>query len=262
MTVSFEPTAAGSSSGVLLLTSTTGPPQTVTLSGTGFEIHAGGLLLREGQSVSFGRANLTMQGDGNLVLYDQNRAIWNTGTWGQNCGANQCFAAFQSDGNLVVYNGSTPLWNSGSSAHTGAELIVSAASPQLEIVASNQSILWTSVAEFDAGRLMLRQGASMNIGSMNLVMQGDGNLVLYDENRAIWNTGTWGQNCGANQCFAVFQSDGNLVVYNGSTPLWNSGTWGNPAAQLMLSAESRQLEIIGSNQSILWTDSAALSAAR
>jgi hypothetical protein len=82
--------------------------------------------------------------------------------------------------------------------------------------------------------------------------------VLYDQNRAIWSTGTWGQNCGANQCFALFQGDGNLVVYNGSTPLWNSGTWGNPAAQLLLSAESRQLEIIGSNQSILWTDSAGL----
>lgn len=44
-----------------------------------------------------------------------------------------------------------------------------------------------------------------------LVMQGDGNLVLYDNfsGRALWASGTDGRN-GAR---AVMQSDGNLVVY-------------------------------------------------
>jgi inhibitor of cysteine peptidase len=83
-------------------------------------------------------------------------------------------------------------------------------------------------------------------------MQGDGNLVLYQNGSALWTSNTSGQNCSTNQCNAVFQGDGNFVVYNGSTPLWNSQTGGNLGAQLVLSGQAPYLEIIGSNQSILW----------
>lgn len=36
-------------------------------------------------------------------------------------------------------------------------------------------------------------------------MQRDGNLVLYQSGVALWNSGTAGQNCGSNQCYAVFR---------------------------------------------------------
>jgi hypothetical protein len=50
-----------------------------------------------------------------------------------------------------------------------------------------------------------------------LVMQDDGNLVLYSATRSpLWASGTYGHP-GAH--FAV-QDDGNIVVYDGSTPLW------------------------------------------
>src|SRR6185437_16172768 len=106
---------------------------------------------------------------------------------------------------------------------------------------------------FAGGKFTLPQGTSVNLGSLVLVMQGDGNLVLYQNGVALWNTGTWGQNCSANQCFAAFQGDGNFVVYNGSTPLWNSQTGGNPGAQLALSAQlPNYIKISSSNQSTLW----------
>lgn len=86
-------------------------------------------------------------------------------------------------------------------------------------------------------------------------MQSDGNLVLYQPDwTAIWSTGTYGQDCGSDQCFVTFQNDGNLVVYNGSTPLWSSGTFGNAGAELVLPAQTPQLEIIGSNQAVLWSN--------
>jgi hypothetical protein len=54
-----------------------------------------------------------------------------------------------------------------------------------------------------------------------LAMQTDGNLVLYDSNGGYyWHTSTYG-NPGA---YLLLQNDGNLVVYNGGTPLWWSGT--------------------------------------
>ncbi|MFB7667751.1 hypothetical protein ACFC1R_28135 [Kitasatospora sp. NPDC056138] len=62
-----------------------------------------------------------------------------------------------------------------------------------------------------------------------LVQQYDGNLVIYSEHGAIWNTGTYGHN-GA---YTKFQTDGNLVVYaSPNNPLWNSGTYGHPNARM------------------------------
>lgn len=58
-------------------------------------------------------------------------------------------------------------------------------------------------------------------GNTQLVMQGDGNLVLYSHGRARWSSQTNG-NPGA---FAVLQQgDGNLVVYHQGRPLWSSQT--------------------------------------
>ena len=85
-------------------------------------------------------------------------------------------------------------------------------------------------------------------------MQNDGNLVLYQGGGAIWNTGTYGQDCSANQCVAIFQSDGKLVVYNGSAVLWSSGTYGNSQAGLYCSATAPHLQIYSVTGSVLWTD--------
>jgi hypothetical protein len=56
-----------------------------------------------------------------------------------------------------------------------------------------------------------------------LIMQGDGNLVLYPPSGpAIWHTNTWG-NPGAT---LVIQNDCNAVIYSGATPLWHTISWG------------------------------------
>jgi hypothetical protein len=69
-------------------------------------------------------------------------------------------------------------------------------------------------------------------GRFRLVLQGDGNLVLYKNGfTPLWFTGTQGQPAH----YAPLQGDGNFVLYGTSLQaLWNSGTQGFPGAYLAL----------------------------
>jgi len=216
-----------------------------------YQYGAGSFTLAQGQSLNLGSFHLDMQNDGNLVLYGNEGWVWNTGT-GERAAGN-CYLYFQPDGNLVVYNGSTALWNSQTYGNPGATLLLSSRFPQIQILSATGSVLWASTYQYGAGGFTLAQGQSLNLGSFHLDMQNDGNLVLYQGSSAIWNTGTWGQNCS--NCYLYFQPDGNLVVYNGNTPLWNSGTAGNPDAKLVLSARSPQIQIVDGNGSAIWASS-------
>lgn len=90
-----------------------------------------------------GRFTLSMQTDSNLVLYEGDTALWNTGTVGQHV----AFMIMQADGNLVLYNTSEKaVWSSGTPGYETASLAI----------------------------------------------QNDGNLVIYYKSRAIWNSGTAG----------------------------------------------------------------------
>ena len=57
-------------------------------------------------------------------------------------------------------------------------------------------------------------------GMYRLVMQRDGNLVLYGKGVVVWASDT-AYHPGA---AAVMQRDGNLVVYQGHNSIWSSGT--------------------------------------
>jgi len=58
-----------------------------------------------------------------------------------------------------------------------------------------------------------------------LVMQEDGNLVIYDiQNKDIWESGTDGK--GSKGHGLVMQDDGNLVIYDGANiPIWDTNTY-------------------------------------
>jgi hypothetical protein len=69
----------------------------------------------------------------------------------------------------------------------------------------------------------------------SLIMQGDGNLVLYSTTRATWNSGTQGH---PDVLYTVMQGDGNLVIYKqGGIAIWNSHTQGNPGAWLAMQGD-------------------------
>ena len=85
---------------------------------------AGQLLWESGTSGKFARL-LSMQTDGNLVIYEtsRRRAIWSTDTAG-NPGA---FLSVQEDGNVVIYTSSgTPIWATGTNSPSQPEINVAA----------------------------------------------------------------------------------------------------------------------------------------
>lgn len=89
----------------------------------------------------------------------------------------------------------------------------------------------------------LTPGTTISAGVTNLVMQWDGNLVLYlvAENgtqiQALWSSGTWGNWAS----YAVMQNDGNFVVYkeNGGEgkggATWSSNSWGHTGTYALMS---------------------------
>lgn len=104
----------------------------------------------------------------------------------------------------------------------------------------------------------LRPGEQLDLGAelragngrTRLVLQADGNLVLYrvDDDRALWASGTSQQPVYR----AVMQADGNLVAYGlDGRAYWASHTAGNPGARLVLQDDGN-LVIYGGDDRALW----------
>jgi hypothetical protein len=63
-----------------------------------------------------------------------------------------------------------------------------------------------------------------------LSMQGDGNLVLYENGVAKWASGTSGK--GSGPYSLNMQNDGNLVIYASTGAIWGSNTSGQGLCEL------------------------------
>jgi hypothetical protein len=87
-------------------------------------------------------------------------------------------------------------------------------------------------------------------GRYNLQMQcSDGNLVVYGPTGPVWDSATY-PNPGA---FLVMQNDGNLVIYRSNgTPIWNR-PWGGwvPGSYLELQNDSN-LVVYGPSRQVSW----------
>ena len=76
-------------------------------------------------------------------------------------------------------------------------------------------------------------------GTYRLQFQNDGNLVLTNlaSGRAVWASGTVNARPGQ----VVMQSDGNLVITNDDRAVWSSRSAGNPGALVALQGDARAL---------------------
>ncbi len=93
------------------------------------KFNAGELLLNAGESRANDLIMISLQTDGNFVLYDKtnSKALWATNTQ-KECNVQKCIASFQGDGNLVLYQSGVPYWASNT-AGSHLKLIFSKTAP-------------------------------------------------------------------------------------------------------------------------------------
>ncbi|HUA50101.1 MAG TPA: hypothetical protein VMA77_33020 [Solirubrobacteraceae bacterium] len=205
--------------------------------------------LSAGQSIVSpdGHYELVMQSDGNLVEYIVGgRAIWASHTNGDS----GSHAVMQAGGNLAVYNpAGAAVWSSNSRGTGCPQLVIQ---NDGNVVIYSPKAIWathTVQTTMEPGDV-LHPGWSIYSPSeqLQLIMQADGNLVLYDgAGKPLWASNT-DHHPGA---YAVMQSDGNFVVYPPTGhALWASGTDHHSGAYLSLQSDGNLVVYEGSTA--LW----------
>ena len=174
----------------------------------------------DGMKYNFNTRNgttLTLQDDGNLVMYSgasiPANAIWNSGT----SGLPVKNAVLQDDGNLVLMSASnTPCW----SAYGGlvSPSCAAAAPPPAAPPGPVPGCLYQLL--HDQGILA---GDRLCFGDKVAVFPSDGNLSTHGPQGLIFQTGT---NAGVYGAWVLkLQTDGNLVMYSlDGFPYWSSQT--------------------------------------
>lgn len=165
---------------------------------------------------------LRLQSDGNLVVYSkQGSPLWSSGTGG--AGANARLS-MQTDGNLVLYSAAgRPIWNSGTHGQGVVRLSLQA-DGTLVLQNAAGSTVWSSRApdSMSAGGVLTAGQALVSADARTrLVMQSDGNLVVYVDGRPRWHTSS----AGSPSPQLRLQRDGNLVLYSGNGARWASMTF-------------------------------------
>ncbi|MFZ6781341.1 DUF4214 domain-containing protein [Undibacterium sp. Ji83W] len=115
--------------------------------------------------------------------------------------------------------------------------------------------LMTYMGSMNAGQNLLEGQALYSAnGRFQLVMQADGNLVMYDRQQGnasapglIWQSGT---HAPSGSTGLAVQTDGNLVIYHAGAPLWQSSTSGS--GMVLRLRDDGNLVLTNASQQIVW----------
>ncbi|WIB65313.1 hypothetical protein [Curtobacterium sp. MCBD17_040] len=231
-------------------TPTPAPPVT-GISSDGTKL-IGTTTMTDGQSIysPSRQYHLDMQLDGNLVEYGNGRALWATGT-SRYRGAH---LALQADGNAVVYNtAGKAVWASGTSGK-GSGVVLSIDNYGQLNLTRNGSTLWNNKRP---GADTLTQNGVLTAGQSlwdtakrrELIVQADGNVVVYKDKKAAWSTRTNGK--GGTKL--TLQSDGNLVLYTkAGKAIWSTGTYRLSGSGMKLTQQADGNLVLYKNGKAKW----------
>ena len=193
-----------------------------------------GRVLHNGQQLKSqnGKYRLSMQTDGNLVLFQGSKLKWHTHT--SQIGYPPFRLVMQHDNNLAIYDRfNKVIWHS----HTHGKGVTKGAWVKLMndgnfvIKDKFHKTLWSLSGSSElANGQALQNGQELKSPSKKhrLSMQADGNLVLFNGNAVKWSTATHGK--GYQPFRLIMQHDNNLAIYDRfNKVLWHSHTHGKGA---------------------------------
>jgi hypothetical protein len=227
---------------------------------------------------------VTMQADGNLVLYYEPSG---SALWASNTGVQGSYATLQTDGNLIVNSSSGLHWDAGSSAISSAlalqddgNLIVYGLSGAGAVFPA-----WSTGTQGNRGA-ELTPGQTLTSGQYlqspndqyQLQMGPDGVLVLvmmkpYPNDASpngtyqcpIWTAPAQSISTSSYvttpvpSSYAVFQTTGNFVVYPPtstnavSADIWQAGTYGKSVGSLVLQNDGNLVMYAPGGGSAIWS---------
>ncbi|ORX00530.1 LysM peptidoglycan-binding domain-containing protein [Mycolicibacillus trivialis] len=104
-------------------------------------------------------------------------------------------------------------------------------------------------------KLTSRESLISKNGAYQLTLQDDGNLVLTENGKPVWASGTNGKDVVR----AEVQKDGNFVLYTPKEPVWHTDTKGKKDVKLVLQ-DDRNLVLYAADGPV-WSSKTATSAA-
>jgi hypothetical protein len=127
----------------------------------------------------------------------------------------------------------------------------------LTFIDGNDNILWATSYDFypsfhlSNGNFVYQMGDTTPI---YLTLLNNGNLAVYGGSigtgTLLWSTSLTGKTCNKG-CFLSFQGDGNIVIYGDQGALWATGT--NPSGtKLLFNANSPYLQVYNSAGDVIW----------
>lgn len=201
------------------------------------QLEIGNILMR-GQSLVSPNGRYKLIVDGNVVLYDGTTALWDTKT--QNYG--NFVLELLSDSRLVLQDldGRKPVWSTKTQNRGNERTVFTLDDDGNITLSADGQEFWRAITRQQPPRTIqdrleggqiLRRGEfliSQNRKS-KLIMQDDGNFVLYIDSDPAWSSDT------QNAEFVMLQKSGNLVVYSRSSEeQWSAGAHGEGNPSLIM----------------------------
>jgi hypothetical protein len=193
---------------------------------------------------------LVLQGDGNLVEYNATGTpLWASGTNGQTVTK----LTMQSNGDLLLFDGAKVIWSSGTSGYSNACLSVE--NNGTIVIYSGSTLIWGAYPTLlPNGSLLPGQTLSSPNAAFYVVLQGDGNLVEYTSTGTpLWDSRTGGHTVTK----MTMESNGALVLLDGATVVWSTGTYKYPGAHLSIQNNGTLMIYWGSTS--IWAADLALN---